>query len=567
MEDPPHRLAPQLQMDELLAELQGRLQVIVGSRDRVRDLLDAVVAVGSELDLAAVLRQIVTAAARLVDARYGAVGVIGPGEKLSEFVTYGISDAEISEIGHWPEGRGLLGALISDPRPVRLPEISADPRSAGFPPGHPPMRSFLGAPVRIRDEVYGNLYLTEKRGGTDFDEDDQALVSALASAAGVAIANARLYSESRQKEHWFQATAEVTQRLLFDAEPADVLSLITQRSLEIAEADLVVLALPAKDGRNLIVRHAAGDGAADALDLILPVQESASGAVMADGEPMYTADFSNDRRFAESARKKLNLGPAMILPLGAPGEIRGVLTVGRRPGSLPLPSASVGLVTTFAAQAGLGLELTARRRDAQRLALFADRDRIARDLHDLVIQRLFATGMSLQGASSQIREPAVAQRVRQGVDALDEAIRDIRSVIFTLQAHGDRPDLGLRGQILAVIEEMASPLGFAPSLRLEGQIEQKVPEVIAGHLLVVLREALSNAARHAHASKVSVQVEAATDLSLTVIDNGTGLGPGTRRSGLANMQDRASQLGGRLDLRGADGGGTRLEWRVPLAGS
>ncbi|MGI8451254.1 MAG: GAF domain-containing protein [Streptosporangiaceae bacterium] len=230
----PHTALPQLRLDDLLAELQSRLQTVVATRDRVYTLLEAVVAVGTNLDLETVLQQIVEAAITLVRARYGALGIIGEGGRLTKFVPVGLADDQIAAIHHWPEGRGLFGALITDPRPLRLPNISASPNSSGFPPGHPPMRSFLGVPVRVRNEVYGNLYLTEKEGGADFDEEDQALLIALAAAAGVAIDNARLYEEARRQQRWLRASSEVTRRLLSGAAPDDVLTLVTEQALEMS---------------------------------------------------------------------------------------------------------------------------------------------------------------------------------------------------------------------------------------------------------------------------------------------------------------------------------------------
>jgi signal transduction histidine kinase len=557
-------LVPQLRLDELLAELQVRLQDILDTRDRTHALLEAVVAVGGQLDLEVVLRRIVEAAVSLVDARYGALGVIGEGGTLVEFVPVGLDESEIGKIDHWPEGRGLLGELITHPDTLRLPDISADPRSSGFPQGHPPMRSFLGTPVRIRDEIYGNLYLTEKRSGAGFDEEDEALLVALAAAAGVAIENARLYAEARRQQQWLRANAEVTQRLLSEDEPHDVLALVTRQALEMAGADLVVLALPTGSGEQLVIEHAVGAGSEEALGLVLPAKSSASGIVMGSGKPLTVDDFSSDERVAPAARQQLGLGPAVVVPLGSAGNVRGVLTAGRHRGSLPLSPPAVEMLITFAAQAGIGLELAEHRRDAQRLALFEDRDRIARDLHDLVIQRLFATGMSLQGSAGLIFDPEAASRVRQAVDALDETIRDIRSAIFTLQSRPQAGPAGTRTRILSVVGEMTESLGFAPSVRMEERLDTLVPDDMAEHLLAVLREALSNAARHAHASRVSVAVRADSDLTLTVRDDGTGMEASSRRSGLGNLADRAGELGGTMRVGPAEGGGTELEWRVPL---
>ena len=558
-------LLPHLRLDDLLAELQARLQTVVETRDRSHALLEAVVAIGGHLELEVVLRQIVEVAVELVSARYGALGVVGEGGRLVEFVPVGLDESQIAAIDHWPEGRGLLGKLITDPRPLRLSDIAAHPESSGFPDGHPPMRSFLGVPVRVRDEVFGNLYLTEKQDGGDFDEEDEALAQALAAADGVAIENARLYAEARRQQQWLRASAEVTQLLLSEAEPDEVLELVTQQALEISGADLVVLALPAGNRERLVIEHASGRGAAGALGLALPTKGSASGIVMASGKPLSVADFSNDPRVAEAAREHMPLGPAVLVPLGPAGEVRGVLTAGRHQGALPLAPPAVEMLITFAAQAGIGLELAEHRKDSQHLALFEDRDRIARDLHDLVIQRLFATGMSLQGATALMGDAEATHRVEQAVDALDETIRDIRSAIFSLQSRGETERPGVRARILGVVEEMTDPLGFTPGLRMAGPIDTTVPDHIASQLLAALREALANTAKHARASRADVTIEAtSTGLALTVRDNGIGLAGTGRRSGLANLAERAAELGGTLRTVTADGGGTQLDWRVPL---
>ena len=562
MEPDAQPILPQLRLDDLLAELQSRLQAVLATRDRVHALLEAVVAIGGNLDLEVVLHKIVEAAASLVRARYGALGVIGPGRQLAEFIPVGLDDEQIESIAHWPQGLGILGRLISDPRPLRLADLTADPDSAGFPAGHPPMRSFLGVPIRIRDEVYGNLYLTEKEGGGTFDEEDETLLVALAAAAGVAIDNARLYEEARRQERWLRASAEVTHELLSGTESTQVLALVTTQALEMSGADLVALAVPTGDGQRLVNTHAAGEGASKALGLVLPGSESLSGQVIATGKPMIVEDFGMDERVHPVARENMPLGRAVLLPLGAPGNVRGVLTLGRDPGSPPLTQQAMEMVTTFAAQAGIALELAGHRQDSERLAVLQDRDRIARDLHDLVIQRLYATGMSLQGAVPLITRPEVADRVGSAVDALDETIREIRSAIFSLQSHSDVKRHGLRAKILEVVEEMTVPLGFAPSLRLVGPLDDDVPAEAGEHLLGALREALSNAARHAGASKVEVSVEYGSDLVLRVRDNGRGIGSTTRRSGLANLAERASGLGGVLRVGPGENGGTDLEWRV-----
>jgi signal transduction histidine kinase len=557
-------LIPQLRLDELLAELQVRLAAVIGTRDRVHALLDAVVAIGRNLELDVVLRQIVEAAVTLVDARYGALGVAGDDGRLAEFVPVGLAEDQIARIHHWPQGRGLLGELITHPVPLRLEDMSAHPRSYGFPAGHPPMRTFLGVPVRIRDEVFGNLYLTEKADGASFDDEDEAVLTALAAAAGVAIENARLYDEARRQQRWLRASADTTQRLLSGASPTEVLKLVTDRALAISGADLVVLALPTSDRTHLVIEHAAGEGADEATGLLLSVAGSVSGLVLDSGQPLTLTDFTNDDRVARTAREHLHLGPAVVFPLGAPGNVRGILTAGRRPGSLPLPPQAVEVLVAFAAQAGVGLELAEHRRDAERFAVIEDRERIARDLHDLVIQRLYATGMSLEGVTARLGDTDNGRRVSGAVDALDETIKEIRSAIFSLQARPADDEGSMRGRILAVVDDATSQLGFPPELRMTGRLDESYLAEAGEHLLGVLREALSNAARHAHATRVEVAVDCTAELSLTVRDNGIGMPDTGRRSGLANLAERAQQLGGALNVGPADGGGLELRWCVPL---
>jgi signal transduction histidine kinase len=560
-------LLPQLRLDDLLAELHARLEAVLATRDRMHGLLEAVVAIGSGLDLEAMLRRIVEAAVDLVDARYGALGVIGDENRLVEFIPVGLGEAEISKIHHWPEGRGVLGLLIKEPHPLRLADISAHAESSGFPEGHPAMKSFLGVPVRVRDQVFGNLYLTEKRGGGPFTEDDEAVLTALGAAAGVAVENARLYEEARRQQHWLRASSELTIALLSGARPDAVLGDLTRQALELSGADLVTLALPDEDGRRLTLEYAAGEGAADARGLVVPAGKSLSGQVLASGEPITVEDFAADPRTSDVTRQPMgHLGPAVLFPLGTPGNVRGVLTVGRKQGRQPIPEGAASVVAAFAAQAAVALELAASRADAEQLSVFEDRDRIARDLHDLVIQRLYATGMSLEGTMPMLGRREVADRVGNAVDAMDDTIRDIRATIFALQSRGRASAPRLRADIVALADEMTEPLGFAPALRLGSGLDSRASGELSDQVLAVLREALSNVARHAGATRVDVTVDTDPEGRLTVLvrDNGRGIAQGGRRSGLANMADRAEQLGGQLRLSAAAGGGTELQWQVPV---
>src|SRR6202522_1631450 len=546
---------PHLQLDELLAELQGRLQAVLGARDQMHGLLQAVVAIGEGLDLESTLGRIVQTAVGLVDASFGALGVIGEEQVLAEFIPVGLTEAEITAIHHWPQGRGLLGLLVRDPRPLRLAEISAHPESSGFPEGHPPMGSFVGVPVRVRDAVFGNLYLTNKRGAAEFTEDDEAVLVALGAAAGVAIENARLYEAAWRQQRLIAASADVTTRLLSGTDPGEVLADVTRQVRELSDAELALLAIPDEDGRRLIITYAEGDGAEDARGLVLPAGSSLSGRVLSSGEPVITEDFAADERASSAARGAMSqIGHAIVFPLGVPGNVRGVLTVGRRHGAPAFTPDRAEVVSSFATQAGVALELAARRADAERLSLFEDRDRIARDLHDLVIQRLYATGMSLEGTMPMITRPEGASRITNAVDAMDETIKDIRATIFALQAHDATGQPYLRGDIVALVEEMTPLLGFAPSLRLGAGLGAPVSPELAGQVLAALREALSNAARHADARQGDVTVDVDPDgmLTVLVIDDGAGMPAGAHRSGLRNLAERAENLGGELRLGTAD---------------
>ena len=565
--DTPPGVLPQLQLDDLLAELQSRIQLVRGTRDRMRNLLQAFVAVGSGLDLESTLKRIVETAVGLVDAQYGALGVIGEGERLIEFVPVGMDEATIRAIDHWPEGRGLLGLLIHDPKPLRLADMASHPDSSGFPAGHPPMKAFLGVPVRVRDEVYGNLYLTDKQGGGEFSEDDEAVLIALASAAGVAIDNARLYDVARQQQAWMAANAEIVTSLLSGTDPDEVLATLTRQIRDLARADLVVLAVPEPDHRMLSIRFAEGDGAEATHDLVLATEHSLSGEVLNTGLAIELEDFARDPRTAASVRGPMaHIGPAIVFPLGVAGDVRGVLTVGRRHGSLPFAETTADVVGTFAAQAGIALELAHRRRDAERLSLYEDRDRIARDLHDHAIQRLYATGMALEGTVPMIGKPEVEARVRKSVNAMDATIKDIRAAIFALQTRTEDEQPNLREAVVGLIDEMTAPAGFTPSLRLGGKLNDQVSPEAGEEMLTALREALSNAARHAQASQIDVGVDVDADgcLTLRVSDDGIGVPEGGRRSGLRNLQTRAEKLGGEFRLGpGPSGTGTTLTWRVP----
>ncbi|MEU6537461.1 GAF domain-containing sensor histidine kinase [Streptomyces sp. NPDC047000] len=558
---------PQLRLDELLEELQARLDAARGTRDRVHSLLEAVLSVGRELDLEQALHSIVEAAAVLVDAEYAALGVIGPdGRSLSAFHTAGVTGEQIARIGPFPEGHGILGELIDHPEPLRLAKISQHPSSYGFPAHHPPMDTFLGVPIRVRDQVFGNLYLTEKRGGAQFDEEDESVLSTLAVAAGVAIDNARLYEESRLRERWLRANAEITHSLMSGAERAEVLGLIAERARDITGAVLAVVAMPMEDTDSLSVELAMGREADTHRGLVLPVDDSLIGAAFSAAAPVTSPDISDDPRVSTGPQRFTGLGPAVAVPVGTgAGDVRGVVLLVRESAGSPFSEKELEPLRGFAAQAAIAMELAEHRRDVEEIAVLKDRDRIARDLHDLAIQRLFATGMTLQSAGRFIEHPEAAERVVRAVDDLDETIKIIRSTIFGLRARDGDAGTGLRARVVHAVGEAAPLLGFTPSVRMEGLVDTDVPREIADHVVAVLSESLTNVARHARADRADVLLETdGREVRLRVSDNGVGIPAGGRRSGLRNMAERAEQLGGELTVGSPESGGTTLVWRVPV---
>ena len=548
-----------LRLDELLREVQERLAEVVVTRGRMQGLLDAVLAVSSGLELEATLRRIVQAAVDLVDARYGALGVLGPTGGISQFIYVGLDEASRARMGHLPEGKGLLGQLILGERPLRLAELSRHDASVGFPPHHPPMRSFLGMPVRVGDAVFGNLYLTEKNGDGEFTADDEILVEALAAAAGIAVHNADLYEQGRLRQQWLEASAEIRNELLSGASEDDALGLIAQRTLELTTSDatLLVLGPDPRDG-DFVVRaqHGPEEPGRRRLDgrdpLLLEVVESRT-AVLAESPGDLLAGGS-----------LVVYGSTVAVPLYAHDVVIGVLVALREDGRPPFDPGEVPLLISFAEQATLALELGEKNRTRRQLDVFADRDRIARDLHDHVIQRLFATGLQLQATLRRSADHAVRRQIEQSVEELDETVRQIRTAIFDLHTTGDGAAGGLRRQLLDTAAEAAAGSGVSASVRMSGAVDTLVAPDIGVHAVAVIREAVSNAVRHGGGTAVTVTVEAGHDLLIDVVDNGIGIDPSAARSGLRNLQERARQCAGELTVRAEPLGGTRLSWRVPF---
>jgi two-component system, NarL family, sensor histidine kinase DevS len=553
-----------LSIEQLMRQLVDQASLIMNAQDRLRRLLHANRSIVQELSLPAVLHRIVETARDVAGARYAALGVIGADGLLEQFLHVGLDDDAVQAIGELPKGRGVLGALIEDPKPIRLTRIADDPRSSGFPDHHPAMTTFLGVPIRSRDAVFGNLYLTDRIDGSPFTAEDEELVLALAATAGVAIENARLYEESRRRQEWLRASGEISRQLLDpEADYSDTLHRIATSVKRLASADVVTLVRPTEDDANQFeVIVATGVAERDLIGLRYPKGGSIAWQAMQQGHGVRVEAVDQQPDIYLHLRPYVPVSQAMALPLR--GEIgpRGAIVAGRIIPHAPFTDADLDMAEAFAGQAAIALELSDARADQQRLGVLEDRDRIARDLHDHVIQRLFAAGLSLQSIAATVDDEAVDQRLTRTVEQLDDTIRQIRTTIFALQEDSSR---SLRGTALAVVDQLAALLPVRPDVQLVGPLDTIADETIIADVEAVLRESLTNVAKHARAAQIRVYVQAdGQHLALTVIDNGIGLGATTRRSGLANLSRRAERHGGHLDVGNSPEGGLRLQWSIPL---
>jgi signal transduction histidine kinase len=547
---------PRLELDQLLVQLADRADDVRATQGRLRGLLRANALVVGELSLPAVLRQIVGAARDLLGARYAALGVLGPDGRLEQFVHAGMDEEPVARVGDLPTGRGILGLLISEPVPIRLADLAAHPASAGFPPEHPPMTGFLGVPVRIREKVFGHLYLTERREGSEFTAEDEELAIALAATAGAAIANARRFTESEQRRRWLDASGQLTP-LLLSSQVEQPYALITQLAAVAAAADFAALAVP-HGADEVIVTSVTGALAAGMMNRTAPRAESLAGQAILTGKPDLVAD---GRREAAAAALNADIGPVIVVPLAAGEQVRGALMLGRLAANPGFTETDLDMAASFAGHAAVAMELAQARTNQITLAQAEDHDRIAGDLHDHVIQELFALSMTLQGHAAR-SDPVGAERIKGYIDTLDGAITNIRTSIFGLHQSRTAPDR-LHARLLAIIEEHAPQLGFTATIRFADPLD---PDANLAHdILAVTREALSNSARHAHASAVSITLAQQDGLIiLDIIDNGRGVGTPTRSSGLTSMRRRAESNGGTCQLTTPGGGGTHLTWTARL---
>lgn len=473
-------------VDALVERIMQRAEGLDEGYRRVGLLVSAAQAVTESLELTTRLQRIVGVARELVGARYGALGVLAPDGGLERFLHSGFTDEQVQQLGAPPTGRGILGAVITEGRSIRMEHLSRDPRSVGFPPHHPPMDSFLGVPIHVEGTVFGNLYLTEHSEGP-FDDIDEEIIAALAAMAGTAIANSRLYEQSQDDRRWLAASERLTQRLLSGLVGPDDLEDITAA-----------------------VRELTGD---------------------------------DDTRVTETAD--------------------GELVISTPSNGHPQTEAQRETIRRFGRSVAIARELARARIDEQRVALTDERDRIARDLHDHVIQSLFAVGLSLQSVVGDPASPTGA-RIATQVDAIDSTIRQIRQAIYRLSTPPSAGTYSLRARINTLVRETLEGESLDSRLEFSGPVDTLVDLGLGDEVCAVMREAISNVVRHAHATLVEASVAVrGAHVVVIVRDDGTGMPDTDRRSGLANLAARARERGGDFTLDPVHPHGTEVRWSVP----
>jgi signal transduction histidine kinase len=549
-----------------VGSMHAQLDELLGAGDQMEHLLRVVVGLASDLDLDATLYRIVTAAMELTGAGYGALGVLGSDGTLVSFLHSGMDSETVEPVGHLPVGKGVLGVLLDEPAPLRLDDLSAHPAAVGFPEHHPPMRAVLGVPITIRQAMFGSLYLTEPKSRAAFSESDEVVVRALASAAAVAIDNARLFDRARTTAKWMEASRAITTALLSDADPVvEPLRLIAERACELTGAEQAIvlvpadLDVPAEDVETLVVSIAVGVLADEVVGQEVPVEGSTTGGVFRSGQPLITESF----RHPIQAFTDMGQRPAIVMPLRSQQSELGVLAVARNESQPPFDTSHLELISDFADHAAVALRLSESREQARQLSMIGDRERIAHDLHDHVIQRLFAAGMDLQGTVARSRSPEVTKRLNHTIDELQATIDEIRNRIFALRS--PETEHGFRQKVQDAVAELTDDRDIETTVRLSGPLST-VGEELAEQATPVIIEAVSNAVRHSGAEHLTIEVSAADELIMDITDDGCGIDDdNTRRSGLANMQRRAELVGGSCEFGTPARGGTHVHWVAPFS--
>jgi len=543
------------QLDELLA-----------SRDQMEQLLRVIVEIGADLDLDATLRRIIAAARKLTSAPYGALALRDREGNLISFVHDGMDADTVGHIGDLPVGKGLLSLSLLDTPALRLDDLMAHSATVGFPEHHPPMRAFLAVPITIRGTVFGNLYLTHVDPARVFSESDEVAARALAFAAAVAIDNAQVFERERMSVKWMEASREITTALLSSSDPhRRPLQLIAESARVLTDAEQAIVLvpsdadLPADEVDTLVVSAAVGLYADEVIGQRVPVDGSTSGAVFRSGEPLITEALN----YPIQAFTDVGQRPAIVMPLRARDEVVGVIAIARGAQQPPFNESYLDLVSDFATHAAIALVLASAREDGRQLTILAERERIAHDLHDHVIQRLFAAGMHLQGTVARSRSPEVADRLSRTLDDLQTIIEEIRTTIFQLKSPFDKNG-EFRYRIQRVVADLTGDREIVTTVRMHGPMTAVGGE-LADHAEAVTAEAVSNALRHSGASRLTVEITVADMFILDVIDNGSGVpADNSRHSGLANMNRRAQRLGGSCEISSPPEGGTRVHWIAPL---
>jgi two-component system, NarL family, sensor histidine kinase DevS len=541
------------------------------AQGRLRALLDAAITVTSELSLDGVLRRVTETAAALTEARYAALGVIDErGIELERFFTHGIDEETGAAIGDLPHGRGILGVLIRDAKPLRLPDLSADPRSVGFPPNHPPMRTFLGVPITLRGVAFGNLYLTEKEGGREFTEADEEIVTLLAGQAAVAIENARLYEAATGWSRQLESLHEMVRSLVEESELDVMLDLICRRLRELSEARIALIALP--EGEHYLrIAAADGEGAAELVGVMLDRERSKSGHVLDRRQSARVDSVLDDPESDQDAARRMGIRTALYVPLVARGRAIGIVAIHDKTARDPrFTDADLRLAEIFAARAAVAVDLSERvaretvRRvvDAQEL----ERSRLARELHDETGQALTSILLGLQairGADSEFETDRAVAEVRE---LIVQALQDVRRLAVELRPSA-LDDFGLSPAVerLAGTFEERTGIHTALESSLRGG---RLPAEIETVLYRVVQEALTNVVKHAGAERVSIVITQGDDgIRVVVEDDGRGFRPEEIHEdalGVVGMRERVALVGGTLDLESAPGAGTALVAYIPL---
>jgi signal transduction histidine kinase len=539
-------------------------------QDRMRAVLDAAIAVTSELSIEAVLQRIVEAAAELTGARYAALGVIDQsGTGLENFVTTGLDEETVRRIGDLPRGRGILGVLIRDAQPLRLADLGADPRSVGFPPNHPPMKSFLGVPILLRGVAYGNLYLTEKGGGDDFTEDDQELVQLLAAQAAVAIENARLYESATRWVEQLQSLAEVGNALATEIELPRLLQLVVTRLRELIDARLVFIAMPRADG-DTVIETVAGENADAYVGMTLDRARSKTARVLERRRSERVDSLIDDPEVEQQAARSMRARTGLFVPLLARDRAIGVIVAQDKQQADPrFTDEDVRIAEAFAQRAAVAIDLSERvARDALRRVVKGqelERQRFARELHDETSQALTSILLGLKGI-----EEAKDEEVRRSVLALRELVvatlQDVRRLAVELRPKA-LDDFGLVPALERLTETFAEQTNV--TVHVEAVLgDARLPEEVETALYRIVQEALTNVIKHANAKTVSVVLTRKGDRVAAVIeDDGRGFDPGMGRDeglGLVGMRERIGLVDGRLSVESGPGRGTTIAVEVPL---